>query len=209
MPGQRTLWPEGTFYGFSDIYGVDRLGYRGPAFGWFEIPDQFSLARLDELDVSRRPRQPLFVFFPTLSPHTPFEPLPPYESDWTRMTTSAPYPAADAERALARHPNWMNLSASYADAMTYEFDTFAGYLRRHSADDFVMILIGDHEPPAVVAGQGVSWDVPVHVVASRPGVLDRLVARGFYRGLGERRPALGKMNALLPVLLDAFGGDTP
>jgi len=209
MPGQKTLWPEGSFYGFNDIYGVDRLDYRGPAFGWFAIPDQFSLAKLDELDVNRRPRRPLFVFFPTLSPHTPFEPLPPYEPDWTRMTTDQPYSAADAERALARQPNWLNLSASYGDSMAYEFETFAGYLRRHAADDFVMILIGDHEPPAVVSGPGVSWDVPVHVVASRREVLDRLIAHGFYKGIDMRRPALGKMHTLLPMLLDAFGGDAP
>jgi hypothetical protein len=46
--------------------------------------------------------------------------------------------------------------------------------------------------------------VPVHVIASRPEVLDALVAKGFRRGLTPARPDLSKMNALLPVLLDAF-----
>jgi hypothetical protein len=206
MPGQRELWPEGTFYGFDDIYGADRLDYRGPPFGWFTIPDQFSLARLDALEPARAGRAPLFVFFPTLSTHTPFEPIPPYQPDWSRMLSDHPYDSTEAARALAREPNWGNLGASYVDAVAYEFATFAGYLRAHADRDFVMILIGDHQPPAVVSGEGAPWDVPVHVVARRPQVLDRLVAHGFRRGVDAVRPSLGKMQALLPVVLEALGG---
>jgi hypothetical protein len=43
------------------------------------------------------------------------------------------------------------------------------------------------------------------VIASRPAVLDALVARGFRRGLAPQRPTLSKMHALLPILLDGFG----
>src|SRR6185503_385200 len=86
MPGMRQAWPEGSFYGFDEIYGADRLAYRGPEFGWFAIPDQFSLDRLQALEDSRRAaRQPLFVFFPTISTHFPFSPTPPYQPDWIRM----------------------------------------------------------------------------------------------------------------------------
>jgi hypothetical protein len=68
-----------------------------------------------------------------------------------------------------------------------------------------MILLGDHQPAALVTGEGAPWDVPVHVIASRRQVLDRLLARGFRTGLTPRRPSLGRMHELLPVLLDAFG----
>ena len=56
MPGLRQTWPEGKFYGFDDIYGADRLAYIGPEFGWFAIPDQFSLDRLDALEVAKPSR---------------------------------------------------------------------------------------------------------------------------------------------------------
>ena len=69
-----------------------------------------------------------------------------------------------------------------------------------------MILLGDHQPPAAVTGEGASWNVPVHIVASRPDVLDRLSSSGFRRGLAPVRPAIGPMHALGPMLLDAFGG---
>jgi hypothetical protein len=70
-----------------------------------------------------------------------------------------------------------------------------------------MILIGDHQPPAAVSGEGASWDVPVHVITSRRALLDRLEAHGFQAGLKPAGPAVARMHALLPVLLDAFGGD--
>jgi hypothetical protein len=67
-----------------------------------------------------------------------------------------------------------------------------------------MIVIGDHQPAAAVSGEGASWDVPVHVIASRPQVLERLEAHGFSRGMTPPRTSLGPMHELLPVFLDAF-----
>jgi hypothetical protein len=67
-----------------------------------------------------------------------------------------------------------------------------------------MILLGDHQPAAAVSGEGAPWDVPVHVIAGRKAVLHRLVEHGFRPGLTPERPALGRMHALLPMLLDAF-----
>src|SRR5262249_2319739 len=60
MPGLRQRWPEGAFYGFDEIHGAARLDYHGPEFGWFAIPDQFSLAKLDVLEVDRPSRPNLF-----------------------------------------------------------------------------------------------------------------------------------------------------
>jgi hypothetical protein len=72
--------------------------------------------------------------------------------------------------------------------------------------DLVMILIGDHQPPALVSGAGASWDVPIHVIANRRAVLDRLVAdHGFVEGLEPRHPAVARMDTLTSSLLDAFG----
>ena len=69
MPGVRAAWPEGAFYGFDEIYDIARLDYQGPSFGWWNITDQFALARMDALEIASRSRQPVFVFFPTISTH--------------------------------------------------------------------------------------------------------------------------------------------
>ena len=59
-------------------------------------------------------------------------------------------------------------------------------------------------PAAAVSGEGAPWDVPVHVIASRPAILEALRTRGFRAGLTPSRPSLGKMHTLLPILQAAF-----
>lgn len=205
MPGLQNDWRDGAFYGFDVIYGAERLDYHGPPFGWWDMTDQFALARMDALEVAPQPRPPVFVFFPTISTHTPFTPTPPYQPDWARMLKPHPYDAADRDLAYETQPDWMDLGPGYAHALAYANATLGGYLRLRADRDFVMILIGDHQPPAMVSGEGASWEVPVHVIASRQVVLDRLRRRGFRAGLAPQHPALSKMHALVPILLDAFG----
>lgn len=155
--------------------------------------------------MSRPSRKPLFVFFPTISTHFPFSPTPPHQPDWRRLTGEHPYDGPDIVRAYAREPDWTDFGPGYVDALSYDFASIAGYLRARPDHDFVLILAGDHQPPSAVSGEGERWDVPVHVIASRTAVLDQLVSRGFRPGLAPRRPPIGRMHALLPILLDAFG----
>lgn len=209
MPGLWYPWPEGSLYGFSEIYNGDRLTYRGPPFGWWSLPDQFTLARLDELELNRHARSPVFVFFPTVTTHAPFSPTPPYQPDWSRMLTARPFDEGDVERAYEQEMDWMNLGPSYVRSVSYAYRMLAGYLSVRETRDFVMILIGDHQPPALVSGEGAPWDVPVHIIASRSMLLDRLRARGFRSGLTPERPTLGPMQSLLPILLEAFGNSDP
>ena len=205
MPGLRSPWPEGAFYGFNEIYNLNRLAYTGPTFGWWNLTDQFVLAKLDALEIDRTSRPPVFVFMPTVSTHMPFAPTPPYQPDWSRMLTDQPYDEADVDRAYYNPPDWLDLGPSYTDAVAYAYDTIGGYVRKHAGGDFVMILIGDHQPPALVSGDGAPWDVPVHVIANRRDILDLLVGQGFRDGMAPSRPSLGPMSTLTPILLDAFG----
>jgi len=203
MPGLRLGWPEGAFYGFDDIYGADRLGYRGPEFGWFAIPDEYSLERLDTFEVDKPGRAPLFVFFPTISTHFPFNPVPPYQPDWSKMTDLHPYDGPSIVRAYGRELDWVHFGPAYADAIAYDLTTIAGYLRRRSDRDFVMLVLGDHQPAAAVSGEGATWNVPVHIVASRADVLDAFRAQGFASGMTPAKN-VGKMNGLTPMMLNAF-----
>jgi hypothetical protein len=209
MPGLRESWPEGAFYGFDEIYGAPGLGYRGPAFGWWRIPDQFSLAALDARELQSHPRKPVFVFFPTVSTHMPFEPTPPLQPDWQRVLTAQPFDAQPLQRSLTRTPVWTDMGEAYMSSVNYFFDTLSSYLRARPNGKFVMIILGDHQPAANVSGEGASWDVPVHVIASQPQILTALEADGFRPGLVPARPAAGKMSALGPWALAAFGDPRP
>jgi hypothetical protein len=205
FPGLRQRWPEGEFYAFDEIFGEKALDYHGPSFGWWDLNDQYALAKLDALAVSAQPRPPLFLFFPTISTHTPFLPAPPYQPDWSRMLKEHPYddPARDA--AWEETPDWLDLGPGYVKALTYSMDTLGGYLRLRADRDFVIVLLGDHQPPSVVSGDGASWEVPVHIIASRPALLDQFTKHGFTPGLEPRHPAVTKINGMMDLMLSAFG----
>jgi hypothetical protein len=205
FPGLHASWPEGRFYGFETVYTAPDLDYRGPPFGWWDVTDQFVLARTDALAGTGDTERPAFVFLPTISTHTPFTPVPPYQPDWSRLLTPTPYDADDLARAYEAVPDWTNLGPDYARAVAYLHETLSGYLRLHDGRDVVLVVLGDHQPPALVSGEGASWNVPVHVIASRAAVLDRLRARGFRDGLAPQGPVLARMDTLMPILLDAFG----
>jgi hypothetical protein len=205
VPGLLVAWPEGAFYGYDEVYDYQRLDYRGPPFGWWSINDQYSLARVDRLEIEPRDREPRFVFFSTLSTHAPFTPAPPYQPDWRRVLAEQPYDDDELYAAWSEQPDWTNLDPSYVQAFRYAYATAGGYLRLRADRDLVLILVGDHQPPALVSGEGASWDVPVHVIASRPALLDRLRLNGFREGLAPGGESIARMHALLPLLLDAFG----
>jgi phosphoglycerol transferase MdoB-like AlkP superfamily enzyme len=208
MPGLRQDWREGAaFYGFDEIYGADRLEYRGPGFGWWRIPDQYALAALDRREVAPHPRLPLFVFFPTITSHAPFRPVPPYQPDWSRLLGPQPYDAAVEQGLRSYRAEWQNLDPAYADTMAYSFEWLGGYLRERRDADLVLVVLGDHQPPVGVGGENPSWDVPVHVIARRGPLLDALAAEGFTAGLAPQQPRIGGMDDLARVLVRTFGSD--
>jgi hypothetical protein len=209
MPGMRQAWPEGAFYHFDQIYGRDLLEYPGPEFGWWGIPDQYALAKIDALERNRPTRKPLFLVFPTSTSHAPFGPVAPYQPDWSRMLAADAFEKADVDRWSAAVPDLTNLRPSYVRAIAYEFTTIAGYLRRHPRDSMVLIAIGDHQPPAAVSGRDAPRTVPVHVFGRRGPILDRLVARGFRSGLQPHRPPIGPMHSLTSMFLEAFSPAVP
>lgn len=212
MPGLKWSWPEGVFYGFDKIYDDASLDYQGPAFGWWRIPDQFALAKLDALELAPRDptsigRKPLFVVFPTVNTHTPFRPTPPYQADWSRMLSAQPFDATAVQQSLAQLPEWTNMAESYKGALAYSLQTLAGYLRTQRRDNLIMVIVGDHQPPAMVSGENAPWDVPVHVITSNPAVLAALEGCGFVPGLIPAPTAMGRMHQLGPSLLYAFGAE--
>lgn len=206
MPGIQLAWPEGRFYGFDRIHAFNDLKYAGPSFGWWDVTDQFALARLDQFAAdARRAGQPVMAFMPSISTHAPFMPVPPYQPDWSRMLTASPYDEAELQRAYEDIPDWTDLTPGYSKALAYTHDTLAGYLRTHGDRDLVLVVIGDHQPAALITGEGATWDVPAHVITRRPDLLQRLRDRGFVDGLAPPADTRARMDTLLPLLLSAFG----
>ena len=202
-------WPERLFYGFTHYLDGPALGYRGPPLGFWSIPDQFALARFEQLYPRSSETPPRLVFFPTITSHLPFSPVPPYQPDWERILTNEPFDPALLAAAQAEKPNWLNMRPDYLRMVNYVYQWLSGYFARPEARETVYVLIGDHQPTANVTGEGASWDVPVHVISRDPRLLKPLEARGFTAGLQTRQAPLGGLHDLPETLLQAWSSAGP
>jgi len=210
MPGLRYPWPEGRFYRFADIYTAERLEYRGVAYGWWAIPDQYSLYRVHQVEVAPAGRPPLLVFFPTINSHAPFAPLPPYQPDWRGFDAAPAGTAACGTVELNERLDGKELAAAYVRSIRYNLEVLGGYLRQHAPPNALLLALGDHQPPAVVGGREIAWQVPVHLFSRNPDLIDAFVAAGFRPGMTPDRMALGGIERLGPLLLrmlDSAGPD--
>jgi phosphatidylglycerophosphate synthase len=214
MPGLRYPWPEGAFYGYEAVLDAQVLDYRGPEMGWWRIPDQFALARLDAAELTGGDGRPRLAVLATISSHAPFRPTPPFQPEWGRILTADPFdPAQSNPVQIISATTEANIltdpGAAYADAVAYLFRVVAGWLRHRPDLDLVLLVLGDHQPLAAVSGEGASWEVPVHLITSRTEVRDAFLAEGFAPGLVPQRPALGGMADLTQAVLRALDSGRP
>jgi hypothetical protein len=204
MPGLRADWPEGTFYGFDDIYGEQEINYQGPDFGWWRIPDQYSLHRFHQLEVIPPSRQPLFLFFTAITPHMPFRPTPPYQPDWNKLDSEQPFEQEKLLQSLSLMPEWTNLGPSYTGTLNYTFDYISGYLANSYEANLTWVLLGDHQPVASVSGIEARWDVPIHIISRNDEIIDSLIALGFTEGIQPEPQPITTMHEIPSLLLGVF-----
>lgn len=201
-------WDEQRFYGFDRFFDARDLNYRGPRLGYWWLPDQYAIARLEQLVPRAADSPPRFLFFPSITSHLPFHPVPPYQADWSRMLGEEPFDSADLQRALEQKIDWTHMLPAYLRMIDYNYRWVGGYLGLPRAREEVLVIVGDHQPAASVSGPGAPWDVPVHIVSRDATLLQRFVERGFRSGLTPQRPVLGGVHELTSWLLEAFDAPT-
>ncbi|HXP32069.1 MAG TPA: hypothetical protein VN832_13330 [Stellaceae bacterium] len=179
MPGIKKPWPEGAFWGFERSYYARDLGYTGPPFGWFEIPDQYTLRSFAE-DELWPGHAPVFAQIVLVSSHTPFAPVPPYVADWRDAGAFASISQAQW-RTIYREPDWSDLEAPYLASVVYDLQTLASFLARLDGKALVIIL-GDHQPPGFASGAKVPWTVPVHILSRDSALVAPFRRAGYEPG---------------------------
>ncbi|MCU0764928.1 MAG: hypothetical protein MUF32_02630 [Burkholderiaceae bacterium] len=198
-------WPERAFYGYDVYLDGPSLGYRGPPFTFWRIPDQFALERFEQLHPRTADAPPRLLFFATINTHMPYGPQPPVQADLARLLGPQPFDEPEVRQALAREPDWLNQFPDYVRSFDTTYRWLAEHLRRPEPREGLVVIVGDHQPMANVSASA-SWDVPVHVIARDPGLLAPFVARGFAPGMEPPRQSLGAMHELTAILLQAFAG---
>ena len=158
---------------------------------------------------ARRPiAAPVVAEIGLTSSHAPWSPVPPV-LDWDELGDGSVYPApsgagdpADVvfERDIGR------VRADYANSIGYSLETLLSYVETYGDDNLVLLIIGDHQPVPLVAGQGASRDAPITVVARDPAVLDRISDWGWQDGLNpDPQAPVWRMDAFRDRFLTAFG----
>ncbi|GGF49048.1 hypothetical protein GCM10011611_64290 [Aliidongia dinghuensis] len=178
QPGLKTPLANAAFWGFERIVGTDDFQYTGPNFGWFAIPDQYALDRA--LALPRDPARPLFAQIVLVSSHIPFHPVPPVvaePADAERLTQDP-----ETARRIATPPDWNNLAGPYLQSVEYDLTVLAQWLPQALDAGAVAIILGDHQPPALIGHASASHDVPIHILSRDAAFLRRLADRGFVDG---------------------------
>ncbi len=187
------------------IFALD-LEYEGPSIGWGIIPDQYSLGFAHD-NVLKSIDEPVFTNFHMVSSHAPWTVVPRVVDDWRTLgepedgsrpgeLESGPkrsgnlrelgdrlrhYKRFDAPRyAYMGEADGLELSA-FADTIDYDLEVLTRHLEA-MPDDALVIMMGDHQPPLVSEADD-TYDVPVHVLARDPVLLEEFREAGFTDGM--------------------------
>jgi len=202
MPGIKKPWPEGGFWGFDRVITGKDLGYEGPEFGWFDIPDQWTLKKALEV-TDGEPHPPQFTQIVLVSSHTPFAPVPPYVEDRNDV---GPYKSIAQQEwtQIYRDPDWWHLEAPYLKSVRYDLKALAGWMRQLKGQPLVIIL-GDHQPPGFVSGSEAPHTVPIHVLSRDEDLVLPFARLGYVAGaFPPSAGAVKGMESFLPDFLSLF-----
>lgn len=207
-PGNNREWPESRFFGFDQAYNAQELAYLGPGIqGWFPIPDQYSLAKMNDI-LRAQPDDSAFMTEITLtSSHGPWAQTPPL-LDWKDIDDGSVFNRY-AEMMKADGPTWSDppkVQAAYQNAIKYSLESIVSYVENFADDDQVFIILGDHQPASVVTGDNASKDVPISIVSRDAAVTARIEPWGWSNGLRPNNDApVWPMDVFRDQFLRAFG----
>ena len=181
-PGIQGAWPEGAWYGFDRIYDREAIGYRGPAMGWWEVPDQFTLYALHQQEI-RTAGRPLFAKVSLIMSHIPYWPVPPYVTPWTRFDDRTAYDGPLRSVAHDDYRDLAELSDRYVTSLEYQFRILGGFLREFAPRPALVAVIGDHQPPKLSLHDSDTWATPIHLFSRDASLLAPFERLGFTRTL--------------------------
>jgi phosphatidylglycerophosphate synthase len=209
-PANEQPWPEGaSFYGYDQVYDEHNLGYEGPKFGWAAMPDQFTLAAFQRLELTPAHR-PLMAEFNLVSSHHPWTPLPTMVP-WDQLGDGSIFDPMP-EQGLPADVAWRDpgtVRRLYGQSIEYSLQALLSWVIHLHDDDLVLVLLGDHQPATTVSGAGATHQVPISIVAHDPAVLDRIASWHWQDGLLPRPTApIWPMDAFRDRFLDAFSSES-
>jgi len=205
QPAHTMAWPQGEYFGYDRIYAAQDLGYKGQSFNWITMPDQYTLAALQNLERQAGDRQPLMAELALISSHAPWTPLPQLV-DWDQVGDGSIFNqtrAGDTPEIV-----WQNterIREQYRKSIEYALANIVSYVIKYGDDNLVLLVLGDHQPAPFVTGESGNHDVPVHLISRDPKVMNAINDWQWSDGMlpAEEAPAWG-MDKLRDRFIAAF-----
>jgi phosphatidylglycerophosphate synthase len=207
-PAQSRNWPEGfLLYGYDKVYDRRNLGYRGPGFSYAPMPDQFVLNAFQKNELSAPNRKPLFAELDLVSSHTPWTKIPQMVP-WDQLgdgTIFNSIPVSKISRAaLFNDPP--KARQAYGQSVRYTMTALFSFLQQSHDPNLVLVVLGDHQPSAIITGPAPSHDVPVSVISKDPKVFQQIDGWGWQNGMRPDAAApVAPMSVFRDRFLTAFG----
>ena len=206
-PEDDAAWPPGTsFYHYDQLYNRHNVGYHGPTFSYASMPDQYTLAEFQRLELAPG-HKPVMAEIDLVSSHYPWAPLPTMVP-WNKVGNGSifdPMPAQRRDPAHGLAQRQQRAPVSTARSIQYSMQALTSWVTELNDPNLVLILLGDEQPATPVSGPGASHEVPISIIARDPSVFRQIASWRWQDGLlpGPSAP-LEPMDAFRNQFLDAF-----
>jgi phosphatidylglycerophosphate synthase len=198
------------FFHYDQLYDRSNVGYHGPTFSYGPMPDQYTLAAFQRLELGAG-HKPVMAEIDLVSSHFPWAPLPTMVP-WSKVGNGSIF---DPQPARGQTPLSVLSSASkerqaYSTSIQYTMQALTSWVTELNDPNLVLILLGDEQPDPPISRPGASHAVAISIVAHDPSVFRQIASWHWQDGLVPGRSApLELMSAFRNKFLSAFSTAPP
>jgi sulfatase-like protein len=208
VPADDLPWSYGkSFYHYDKLYNSLNVGYKGPKFSYAPVPDQFTYAALQRMEM-KPGHKPLFAEIDTVSSHAPWTPLP-HMVPPDKLGDGSIYKGMPQQ---GQPPSVVWRSAQkvkdvYGQSIRYSLNSLFQFVTNSHDKNLVVITLGDHQPGTTASGPNASHQVPISVIAHDPKVMDQISSWGWQNGmLPNPKAPVWPMDSFRNHFLNAYNG---
>ena len=205
-PADDWSWPPGTqFYHFDQLYNRRNVGYHGPRFSYASMPDQYTFAEFQRLELGPG-HKPVMAEIDMVSSHSPWAPLPTMVP-WSKVGNGSifdPMPGR-SETPLSILGSASKERQAFGKSIQYSLQALTSWVTELNDPNLVLILLGDEQPAGPISSPGANHVVPISIIARDPSVFRQIASWRWQDGLlpGPAAP-LEPMDAFRNQFLGAF-----
>src|SRR6516162_7954504 len=151
-PANDYYWPIGTsFYHFDKIYDRRDVGYHGPTFSYASMPDEYTLAAFQRLELTPG-HKPVMAQIVLVSSHAPWAPLP-VMVPWNKVGNGSifdPMPAR-GQTPASTWSSGSKVRQAFGTSIQYSMQVLTSWVTELNDPNLVLTLLGDEQPAGPIS----------------------------------------------------------